>query len=180
MLKRQFPIFVSFVIFCSGLQAQNKNSSDSIPFLTLDQCIVYALQHQPAIMQASIGISIARKTNAINLSAWLPQVNLSGALTHYEQLPTSFSVNPVNPTGPLFVEKVGVSNTLIPQLSATETIFSPGVLYAAQSAHLLVQQAQQSEDSAKINLVAAVSTAFYTLLNNLEQMNDFLEYWQIK
>jgi outer membrane protein TolC len=175
VLNKASTTIVSLFVLFSGIRAQNKNPADSVPFLNLDQCIVYALQHQPAIMQAATGTSIARKTNAINLSAWLPQVNLSAALTHYDQLPTSYSTNPLNPTGPLLTEKVGANNTLIPQLSATETIFSPGVLFAAQNAHLLVQQARQSEDSTKINLVATVSTAFFNLLNNLEQLKVLKE-----
>jgi outer membrane protein TolC len=151
--------------------AQNKSSGDSSQYLTIDQCIVYAMQHQPAVMQSGIDLAIAKKTNAINLSGWLPQVSLIGNATHYEELPTSFSLNSLNPEGPPIKGHPGVINTVIPQLAVSEAIFNPDVMYAAKSAHLYVKQAQQSADSTKINLVASVSKTFYDLLLTLEQIN---------
>ncbi len=172
MLKRSFFVIVSFVSIFLGASAQNINATtDTVQYLNLDQCIVYALQHQPGIMRSIIDVSIASKTNAINISAWLPQVNLFGNFTHYFQLPTVFSVNSLNPGGPLIQGHSGIINTFTPQLSATQTIFSPDVLYAARNSHLYVQQARQSNDSTKINLIANVSRSFYSLLLTLEQMN---------
>ncbi|HXC06378.1 MAG TPA: TolC family protein, partial [Bacteroidia bacterium] len=165
----------SWLFLHTALHAQQATKKDTVPFLNLEQCIAYALDNQPAVRQTAIGIDIAKKTNAINLSAWLPQVNLGATLMHYNELPTSFSVNPANPEGPLVKGHPGVSNTLIPQLSATETLFSPDVLNAAQSAHLYVEQAKQSNDSTKINLIATVSTAFYNLLLSMEQLHVLQE-----
>lgn len=175
MLKQLFVFVISFVSTSLCINAQNRTSADTIPFMNLDQCLVYALEHQPAVMQTGINIEIAKKNNAINLSAWLPQVNLSGTYTHYNQLPTTFSLNPSNPDGPLIKGHPGVNNTFIPEISATQTIFGPDVLYAAQSAHLFVQQAQEASDSTKINVIATVSSSFYNLLLTLEQMNVLKE-----
>ena len=174
---RFIPKVVLFAIisFISIFLTHAQDNKDTIQYLNLDQCIVYALQHQPAMMQSSINVSVARKTNAINLSAWIPQVYLTGDFTHYGQLPSTFETNPANPAGPLIPVHSGVSNTFLPQVSATETIFSPDVLYAARSAHLLVKQAQQSMDSTKINLISTVSKSFYNLLNTLEQINVLKE-----
>jgi outer membrane protein TolC len=175
MFKRGYLLILLILCVPCLTSSQNKNTADTVRYLNLDQCIVYALEHQPAVMQAQLGVSIAQKTNAINLSAWLPQVNLSGNLTHYNNLPTTLSANPLNPEGPLVQNHPGVSNTLIPQLSATQVIFNPDVLYAARSARLYVQLAQQSSDSTKINLIATVSKSFYGLLFTLEQMNVLKE-----
>ena len=101
----------------------------------------------------------------------MPQVNISGNFSHYDPLPTTFSPNSSNPEGPLIKGYSGIINTFLPQLSVTQTIFNPDVLYAARSAHLFVKEAQQSNDSTKINLIATVSKAFYSLLLTLEQMN---------
>jgi len=168
-------VVISVVFLFLNLNAQKNKTTDSVQGLNLDQCIVYALQHQPAVLQAAVGIRIAQKTNLINLSAWIPQLNLSGSLIHYYQLPTAFITNPIDPEGPLLVEHTGVNYTFIPQLSATETLFSPYVLFAAKSAHYYVQQAKQSSDSTKINLIATVSKAFYGLLNNVEQIKVLKE-----
>jgi len=166
-LKRTL-IVISLFCVVSFSYAQNK-TIDTTQFLNLDQCIAYALQHQPAVKQSAIDINIAQKNNAINLSSWLPQINVSGNLTHYNQTPAVFSVNTVNPNGPLIEGHSAISNTFLPQLSVTETIFSPDVLNAARNANLLVQKAKLSNDSTKINLISTVSKAFYSLLLTLQQ-----------
>ena len=155
--------------------AQDRNTNDTTQYLTIEQCIAYGLKNQPTARQSALGVTIAEKTNAINISAWLPQVNFNATFTHYLQLPTSFSLNSLNPDGPLLKGHPGVINTLIPQLTATQTIFSPDVLYAANSAHLYVQQAQEINDSTKINIVSSVSKAFYDLLHTIDQINVLKE-----
>jgi len=167
-----FIICFVFISFCTYAQ---DNKSDAIQFLNLDQCIVYALQNQPAILKSSIDITIAKKTNFIKLSDWLPHVDLNGNFTHYNQLPTTFALNSSNPEGPLVKENQGVVNSFMPILSVTQTIINADVLNAAESAHLLVQHAKQSTDSTKIGIVANVSKAFYSLLLTMEQVNVLKE-----
>jgi outer membrane protein TolC len=153
-------------------QTGNAARSDDSEALTLDQCVTYALKHQPALNQSLINISIARLTNSINLAGWLPQAGVSANLTHYLTLPTSFVKN----TGGTTVQqKTGVVNTAVPVLSVTQTIFNPSLLYASKAAHLYVQQAEQITDSTKINIVATVSKTFYGLLLTLEQIDVLKE-----
>jgi outer membrane protein TolC len=170
------PLLVLILLITApASSAQAKNPSDSIQSLTLDQCIIYALKHQPAYIQSAINIDIARKTNAISLSGWLPQVNFMGSLTHYDPLPTSFTSNPSDPTGALLQVHTGITNTFTPQVNATQAIINPDVLYAARSAHLYVESAMQSADSTKINLITTVSKSFFSLLLNLAQMKVLAE-----
>jgi outer membrane protein TolC len=152
--------------------SQTGSPSDTSQALTLDQCVGYALKHQPAVNQSLIGVEIARTTNSINLAGWLPQAGVSGNLTHYLTLPTSFVKNS---GGTTVQQKTGVVNTFVPALSVTQTIFNPSLLYAANSAHLYVQQAEQITDSTKIGVVATVSKTFYNLLLTLEQINVLKE-----
>jgi len=173
-LKYLFIFIICFAGLATSSFAQNKKA-DTIQFLNLDQCIVYALQNQPAILQSSIEIAIAKKTNSIKLSDWLPHVDLNGNYTHYNQLPTTFAMNSNNPSGPLIKENPGVVNSFMPMLSVTQAIINPDVLYAAKSAHLLVQQAKQSSDSTKIGIIANVSKAFYSLLLTMEQVDVLKE-----
>lgn len=145
---------------------------DTTRALTLEQCIDFALKHQPAINQSLINVSIARATNGINLSGWLPQVNVTGNLTHYNTLPTAF----VKTAGGTTTEqKTGVINTAAPVLSVTQTIFNPSLLYAYKAAPLYVKQAEQITDSTRINIVATVSKTFYALLLNLQQIDVLKE-----
>jgi outer membrane protein TolC len=149
--------------------------------LTLGQCIEYALQHQPALNRSLIGIDIAKTTNAISLAAWLPQVNASGDLVHYIQLPTNGpntntgNVNPGNTGGGTTVRSSAAVNSFVPGVTVSQAIFSPSLLYAAKTAPLYVKQAQQITDSTKIYLVSAVSKSYYNVLLTLEQINVLKE-----
>ena len=149
----------------------NKKSTIDPNGLTLQQCIDYAMQNQPALNQSIISIAIARATNAIALSAWLPQATASGSLTHYFTLPTAIDGNSVTPGGPAVPVGVGVYNLATPQVNVTQTIFNPSLVYAAKSAPLYIKAAKQVTDSTKINLVSSVSKTFYSLLLTLEQID---------
>ncbi len=174
-IKVLFVITSVIISLQTSAQTTNRNTADTAKYLTLDQCINYALQHQPALMSSIINISIAKTTNAINLSGWIPQVNLTGNLTHYEVLPTTFIPNFSNPEAPSTKAQIGISNNAIPELEATETLFNPAVFYAATGAHLYVKQAKQGTDSTKIGLIASVSKAFYNLLLTLQQIDVYKE-----
>src|ERR1700743_942497 len=67
--------------------------------LTLRQCIDYAMQHQPGINKALINVDVAKTTNAINLSGWLPQVNAQGTFDHYLQSPSNGSTVSTSSSG---------------------------------------------------------------------------------
>lgn len=155
--------------------AQYQSTADSVPQFTLSQCIQYALQHQPALNQAMINVAIARATNAINLAGWYPQVNVTGNLTHYLKLPTTFVANTANPGGPPVLTTTGIYNTMIPTVTATQNIFNPSLIYAGKTAPLLLKQAEQITDTARISLVATVSKSYYALLLTLEQINVLKE-----
>lgn len=129
--------------------------------LTLQQCIDYALVHQPALNVSMINIDVARATNNINLAGALPQVNASGSLLHNLQQ----SVKRTNPSA------VTYGNTFVPGVAVSQSIFNPSLLYAYKSAPLYVMQAQQARDSSKILVVDVVSKSFYNLLLTLEQIN---------
>jgi multidrug efflux system outer membrane protein len=150
--------------------AKDTDINHTTLFLTLRQCIDYALLHQPALNRSVINTSIARETNAINLAAWLPQANATGNLTHYIQLPGN---NVVTSTGTTTNGRT--TTTFIPVLAVSQAIFSPTLLYNSRSAPLYVKSAQQVTDSTKIFLVSQVSKSFYSVLLTLEQINVLKE-----
>lgn len=171
-------IVLSGSLLCTSIiaftQSVVRPDTSQIPSaLTLDQCITYALKNQPMINQSIINVAITRANNAIATSGWLPQVGISGNLTHYLSLPTNFQKN--TNTGVITPIKAGVVNTFTPVLSVTQTIFNPSLLYAAKSAPLYVKQSEQFTDSAKIDIIAAVSKTFYSLLLTLEQISVLKE-----
>lgn len=166
------------VVFGVGIspraQSQISQAADSVSTFTLDQCIRYAMQHQPNVNQALVNLSIAKKTNAVNLSGWFPQLSLSGTMVHYVQLPTTLEPN-ATPGGLPIATRTGVTDAATPELSASQAIFDPQLLYAAKSAPYLVKQAELMTDSARISLVAAVSKSFYNLLLILQQIDVLKE-----
>jgi outer membrane protein TolC len=162
---------ISFLFLSIAAKSQINNPPDTASALTLDQCVAYALKHEPMINMSIVNVAIVRATNAINTSGWLPQVSIAGTLTHYNTLPTGFFTD----SGKLVNSKTGIVNTITPTLQVTQTIFNPALLYAVHSAPLYVKQAEQITDSTKIEIIAAVSKSFYSLLNTLEQINIFKE-----
>jgi outer membrane protein TolC len=143
-------------------------------YFNLQQCIDYALQHQPGVNISLINIDVAKATNDIALSGLLPQVNASGSLIHNIQQPPGTNTTTVSTTGAT-TSSAGSTNVFVPGIVATQNIFNPSLIYAAKSAPLYMTQAKQISDSTKINTVVAVTTSYYTLLNNLEQINVLKE-----
>ena len=167
-----YSIMVIMLMSSHELSAQNSQLQTGDEYLTLGQCIDYAMHHQPALKQSMLNVAITKTNNAINISGWLPQVGLSATFMHYDQLPTAvISINGSTPTP----EHTGVANTFIPTLSVTQAIFSPSLLYAATSAHLFTKQSALAVDSSKIGLVSSVSKSFYNLLLTLEEINVLKE-----
>jgi outer membrane protein TolC len=171
-----YPIcFLFLSIAASSLinnaAAQVNPAPEADTVFSLDQCVAYALKHEPFINMAVVNVAIVRANNAIATAGWLPQVNIAGSFTHYNTLPTGFFTD----SGKLVNSKTGIVNTITPTLQVTQTIFNPALLYAVHSAPLYVKQAEQITDSTKIEIIAAVSKSFYSLLNTLEQINIFKE-----
>ncbi len=152
------------------------SASNGAEYLTLRQCIDYAMQHQPGLNKALINIDITKKTNAINLSGAFPQANASGNLVHYFQTSGNSTVtNPTNGNTTTAAKNSNFANTFIPGISVTQALFNPSLLYAFQSGPLYLKQAEQVTDSTKIFLVSSVSKAFYNVLLTLEQINVLKE-----
>ncbi len=177
MSKIVLVVFQSIILpvsfLCLSIAASSQiNNLDTAQTYTLDQCVSYALKHEPFINMAIVNQAIVRATNAISTSGWLPQVNVAGNYTHYFTLPTSFIKDS---TGKVVNQTAGIVNTFTPTLTVTQTIFNPALIYAERAAPLYIKQAQQVTDSNKIMIVAAVSKSFYSLLLTLAQINVLRE-----
>ncbi|MDN5286930.1 MAG: oprM 3 [Mucilaginibacter sp.] len=157
--------------------AAGKDSSGQ--FLTLEQCVDYAMQHQPALNKALINVSVTKATNAISLAGWLPQASVSGDLIHYIQTSGSSSTVTGGTTTPggtsTGASRGQYTNTFIPGVSVTQALFNPSLLYASKSAPYFLKQAQQVTDSTKIFLVSSLSKSYYNVLLTLEQINVLKE-----
>lgn len=171
-------LFLLIIVFVGlSLFSYGQNTNDTSQNLTLEQCIDYALHHQPLLQRSLVYESIARTNNAINLAGWLPQVSASGNLIHnLQHSNSSTNTSTQSSAGSSSTGSGGrFVNTFIPGVTANQTLFNPTLVYALKSAPLYVKQAQQVTDSTKINIVSSVSKSFYNLLQTLQQINVLKE-----
>jgi len=152
-------------------QGQTGNADTLSGVVSLEQCIQFALQNQPALKQSLIDESIQRANINIALSSWLPQASLNANLVHYFELPTTVTTNFTNPSAGKVAFQSGVYNNSTPQFSATENIFNNDVLYAATTAKWYKLQSKQEIQNTKINLVVDVSKAYYNVLLSMLQIS---------
>jgi outer membrane protein TolC len=158
--------------------AKDTNINHTSEFLTLRQCIDYAMIHQPSLNRSLINVDITRETNGVNLGGWLPQVNASGSLIHYLQTSNGSTAPTTTGTTTGTTSTTGSSrfvNTFVPQLEVSQALFSPTLLYYHKTAALNVDLSKQVTDSTKIQLVSSVSKSFYNVLLTLEQINILKE-----
>ncbi|HEY0433350.1 MAG TPA: TolC family protein, partial [Chitinophagaceae bacterium] len=138
-------------------------SKDSLPVATLNDCVQYALRHQPLVQAAVVDERITEATIRSRLADWYPQLNLNAALQHNIKVPTAyFNGNFVS---------TGTKNTSAVQLGATQNIFNRDVLLASRSATDVRKAARQATDSARIAVIAGVSKAFYDVLLTQKQLD---------
>ncbi|MEP7277836.1 MAG: TolC family protein [Bacteroidota bacterium] len=130
---------------------------------SLQNCVQYALKHQPLIQQSLLDEEITERAIRIRLADWYPQLNFNYNIQHNFQVQTSIiGGNPV---------KLGVNNTSYGQFGLTQAIFNKDVLLASRSAADVRKQARQTTVGNKIDIVVNVSKAFYDVLLTQQQIS---------
>jgi len=137
---------------------------------SLPNCIRYGLDHQPAVRASLIDEEITETTIKNKLADWYPQLNITANYQHYLKMPVTIFPDLNNPTGPKREIQTGVRNYSTPQLALTQTIFNRDVLLASRTARDVRLQARQTTTASKIDVVAAISKAFYDVLLTMQQI----------
>jgi outer membrane protein len=151
--KIVFHILTIILLTIPYVFPQNNSSDSLLQDATLQNCVQYALVHQPSIQQSLINENIVNQEIKSKLSDWFPQLNFNFNVQHNYKLQTSiFQGNAVH---------FGVINTSSAQFSLTQTIFDSDVLLASSTASDVNKQAQQSTTETQINTVVNVSKSFY-------------------
>ena len=154
-------VFLVLLLAAGALQAQNRNDS-LLNGATLEQCIHYALLHQPAVQQAGIDEQLTDYAVRSRLADWLPQIGGTYSLQHNFQRQTSFFNGVATP--------VGVTNTSGAQLYLNQSIFNRDLLLANRTQGDVRLQSRQETEARKIDLTANVSKAFYDVLTTRQQI----------
>lgn len=149
--------FIPFILF-----SQVKIKDSVLAEVTIATAINYALTHQPAIQQSLIDQQIVGATIKSKLSEMFPQVNLNYSLQYNLIRPISvIGGNPV---------QLGVNNSSVGQFTFSQTIFNKDVLLARRTQKDIKQQSTLATSSAKIDLAADVSKAFYDIMATIQQI----------
>ncbi|WP_212002756.1 TolC family protein [Chitinophaga sp. HK235] len=162
-MKRAFYFLAVACGMLLSPQLYAQQPADSVlTSATLQDCIRYALSHQPVLRQSRIDEAITDRTVKSKLADWYPQVNLDYNIQHYLELPTSiFGGNPT---------KVGVANTSTAQFGLNQNIFTRDLLLASNTAKDVRKQSQQNTVRNQIDVVASVSKAYYDILLTNQQI----------
>jgi outer membrane protein TolC len=163
-------IFLLLLILYPSLLYAQATTDNALKEATLPNCIRYGLEHQPAIRASLIDEDITETTIKNKLADWYPQINLSTSFQHYLKMPVAIFPDFTNPNGPKREVQTGVRNYLTPQLALTQTIFNRDVLLASRTARDVRLQAKQITSANKIDVVAAISKAFYDVLLTQQQI----------
>jgi outer membrane protein TolC len=153
--------FVSFLIVIQSLHAQANNDS-LLADATLQQCIQYALSHQPSVRQAQLQEEVVSYNIRSRLADWYPQVGGQYNLQHNFQPSTSFFNGVATP--------VGVNNTSLGQLYLDQTLFNRDVLLARRTKGDVQLQAREATAAEKIDITVNVSKAYYDILTTQQQI----------
>jgi len=160
-MMKQYLIL--FLITISAAQSFSQANDSLLQAASLQNCVQYALKHQPLVQQSVLDEEITERQIRIRLADWYPQLNFNYNIQHNFQVQTSIiGGNPV---------KLGVNNTSYGQFGLTQAIFNRDVLLARRSADDVRKRAQQSTTSNKIDITVNVSKAFYDVLLTQQQIN---------
>lgn len=152
---------VAFLTVLVGHSFAQTNDS-LLAVASLQNCVQYAIKHQPLIQQSLLDEEITERQIRIKLADWYPQLNFNYNIQHNFQVQTSIiGGNPV---------KLGVNNTSYGYFGLTQAVFNRDVLLANRTANDVRKQASQTTVSNKIDIAVNVSKAFYDVLLTQQQI----------
>ncbi|MBW3545420.1 MAG: TolC family protein [Bacteroidetes bacterium] len=160
--RKTIWLLLAGLFLLPGLLAAQNGAIRTPAEFTLEECIDYAFEHQPAVKQAQLDEAIGEREINATLSAWLPQVNAGFGYNHNFRLQTAvFGDQVIN---------IGTRNNSNIQLQASQTLYNNDVLLASRAARYTRRQLDQSTEFTKVNTVVEISKAFYDILLTQEQL----------
>ena len=155
--------YLSVVVLLAVISVSEAQTSDSLlQSASLQNCVQYAIKHQPVVQQALLDEEITERQIRIKLADWYPQLNFNYNYQYNFQLSTTVF-------GGSLV-KIGANNQSLGQLALTQTVFNRDVLLANRTANDVRKQAKQNTVSNKIDITVNVSKAFYDVLLTQQQI----------
>jgi len=163
-----------FFLVTSQLSLGQTTPPDSLPSkVTISQCISYALANQSLIKQSLIDEDITKRNIRISLSGWYPQLEVDANVQHFLQNPTAYypDLSKPAPYTPFVPFPSGTNYSSSGVFSATQTLYSSNLVFAAKTSKELRNQASESTENSKINTCVDVTKAFFDVLLTEEQLH---------
>lgn len=138
----------------------------------LDQCIVYANEHQTAVLNAAIDQKIAEAKVKETIGIGLPQINGTADLKDFLKVPTSLLPGEFfNQPGTYVPVKFGVKYNSSVGVSVSQLIFDGSYLVGLQASKTYKELSQKSLSRSQIETKVAVTKAYYMVLVNNKQLD---------
>jgi outer membrane protein len=161
---RRYICALFVFLLLAGQDVISQTPKDSVlREASLQDCIQYALKHQPLVQQSLIDEEITERQIKSRLADWYPQLNFNYSYQHNFQLQAAFFNGNVAQNGARNVSTVGAS--------LTQNIFNRDALLASRSAGDVRKQFKQTTAANKIDVVVNVSKAFYDVLLTARQID---------
>ncbi len=163
-MRRYICALLVFLLLAVGENVFSQTLSDSLLHdASLQDCIQYALKHQPLVQQSLIDEEITERQIKSRLADWYPQINFNYSYQHNFQLPAAFFNGTIAQNGAKNISTVGAN--------VTQNIFNRDVLLASRTATDVRKQFKQTTAANKIDIVVNVSKAFYDVLLTAKQID---------
>jgi len=139
---------------------------------TLSAAIQYALLHNPTLQNAYLDYQIARQKIAEVRSAGLPQVNGAASLRYFVEIPTSLVPGEFfgAPRGTFVPVRFGVPYNLEMSVTGTQLLFDGTYFVGLAAAKVVKDLTFRAYQRSRIETVAAVSKAYFSVLITQERL----------
>lgn len=171
MLKKL--TITAFIIIICSLNIRAQDDKEVMSF-SLQQCIDYALEHNQNLINAAYEKDIADTQVKETLSRGLPQVNINSGLNYNYELQKSLLPATIFDPNAAAGEEVqfafGQAYDGNIALSASQLLFDGSFFVGLQAAKTYRELSSKEHIKTQIDVVEAVSKAYYNVLVNEERL----------
>ena len=169
IFKRNNPIRTKFLILLliafygfSPIESIAQAGHGDTTYMSLQQCIDFALKNQNDIKNAKLDEKIAYQKKREIAGAALPQVNGSGEVDYYFDAPKYFFDDQIIKTGLVYNTQYGAS--------ASQLLFDGTYLIGREAAARYIDLMKKTRQSTEIQTRANVTKAYYSVVVNKERI----------
>ncbi len=159
-------IFIGFLLI-AGVAYGQENTDNQF---SLDECVAYALEHNENVIIANLEMDAAKAKTAEFVSAGFPQIDASASVNKNFILRKTFipanQFDPTAPEGEVMELKFGTPYDGDMGIHLTQMIFNGSYFVGVKASKVYQQLSTKEHIKSKIDVVEAVTKAYFTVLVN--------------